>query len=145
MIIGEIQPQFDFPSFTFYVKVESILESAATGKEVSTEGEKEIDQHFKDDLIKPKRITELKMLKNISLDISPVTYGAFKYTISHYKNTFPQTHKLLQQFLVMPATSVTTEQSFSSIRHVKTYLQTTMKQDQLKYLIMDLHLQRQGH
>lgn len=60
MIIGEIQHQFDFPSFTFYVKVESILESAANGKEVSTEGVKEIAQHFKDDLIKPEHITELK-------------------------------------------------------------------------------------
>lgn len=85
------------------------------------------------------------MLKNISLDISPVTYSAFKHTISHYKNIFPQTHKLLQLFLVIPATSATTEQSFSSIRHVKTYLQTTMKQDQLNYLMLDLHLQRQGY
>ena len=34
MIIDENQHQFDSLSFTFYVKVETILESAATRKEV---------------------------------------------------------------------------------------------------------------
>ena len=43
--------------------MESVLESAAAGKEVSTEGVEEIVQHFKDDLIKPDLLTELKMLK----------------------------------------------------------------------------------
>ena len=37
-IIGEIQRRFESPSFTFYIKMESVLESAAAGKEVSTEG-----------------------------------------------------------------------------------------------------------
>ena len=61
--LGEIQRRFESPSFTFYVKIETVLESAAAGKEVSTEGVKEIVQHFKDDLIEPDLLTELKMLK----------------------------------------------------------------------------------
>ena len=135
-IIGEIQRRFESPSFTFYIKMESVLESAAAGKEVSTEGVEEIVQHFKDDLIKPDLLTELKMLKNISPDKIPFTYSAFKGRISHYKSIFPQTCKLLQLLLIMPATSATAERSFSSLRHVKTYLRTTMKQDRLNHLMM---------
>ena len=118
-IIGEIQRRFESPSFTFYIKMESVLESAAARKEVSTEGVEEIVQHFKDDLIKPDLLTELKMLKNISPDKIPFTYSAFKGRISHYKSIFPQTCKLLQLLLIMPATSATAERSFSSLRHVK--------------------------
>ena len=96
----------------------------------------EIVQHFKDDLIKPDLLTELKMPKNISPDKIPFTYSAFKGRISHYKSIFPQTYKLLQLLLIMPATSATAERSFSSLRHVKTYLRTTMKQDRLNHLMM---------
>ena len=136
MITGEIQRRFESPSFTFYAKVESVLESAVTGLDISTEGVKEIVHHFKDDLIEPDLLTELKMLKNISPDRSLFTYSAFKDKISHYRSIFPQTCKLFQLLLVMPATSATAEWSFLSLRHVKTYLRTTMKQNRLNHLMI---------
>ena len=49
MLSSKIECRFESPSFTFYVKMESILESTAVGKDVPTEGVKEIVQHFKDD------------------------------------------------------------------------------------------------
>ena len=104
--------------------------------DISTERVKEIVHHFKDDLIEPDLLTELKMLKNISPDISLFTYNGFKDKIFHNKSIFPQTCKLLQLLLVMQATSATAEQSFSSLRHVKTYLRTTMKQNRLNHLMM---------
>ena len=36
----------------------------------------------------------------------------------------------------MPATSATSELSFSSLRHIETYLRTTMRQDRLNHLMM---------
>ena len=116
--------------------MESTLNNAAVGKEVSTEGVKEIVQHFKDDLIEPDLLTELRMLKNVFADKSPFTFGAFKETIAHYSSIFPQTCRLLQLLLVTPATSATAERSFSSLRHVKTYLRMTMRQDRLNHLMM---------
>ena len=38
---------------------------------------------------------------------------------------------LLQLILVMPATNVTSERSFSSVRRIKAYFRSTMKQDGL--------------
>ena len=41
----------------------------------------------------------------------------------------------------MPATSATNERSFSSLRMVKSYLRTTMKQERLNHLLL-LHIRR---
>ena len=44
--------------------------------------------------------------------------------------------KLLQLLLVVPATSATSEQSFSSLRLLKTFLRTTMSQSCLNHLML---------
>lgn len=41
----------------------------------------------------------------------------------------------MKLLLVMPATNVTSERSFSTLRRIKTYLQTTMSQERLNYLM----------
>ena len=48
---GEIKHRFEWSSFTFYAKVESVLENAAIGKSISTRDVREIVQHFKEDLM----------------------------------------------------------------------------------------------
>ena len=126
-LTGEIECRFESSSFTFYAKVESILEGAAVGKDIPTEDVKEIIQHFKEDLVESDLLTELKMLKNVYCEKS-FTYKEFKEKMALCRSIFPQTCRLLQLLLVMPATSATAERSFSSLRHVKTYLRTTMKQ-----------------
>ena len=135
VLIGEIERRFESSSFTFYAKVESVLENAALGKDISTEVVKEIVQHFKEDLVESDLSTELKMVKNVYCEKS-FAYKEFKEKIILYKSIFPQTSRLLQLLLVMPATSATAERSFSSLRHVKTYLRTTMKQERLNHLMM---------
>ncbi len=47
----------------------------------------------------------------------------------------------MQLILVMPATNASSERSFSALRRLKTYLQTTMKQDHLNYLML-LHVHK---
>jgi len=47
----------------------------------------------------------------------------------------------MQLILVKPATNASSERSFSTLRRVKTYLQTTMKQDHLNYLML-LHIHK---
>ena len=44
--------------------------------------------------------------------------------------------RLLQLILVMPATNVSSERSFSALRRVKSYLRATMKQDRLNHLML---------
>ena len=49
-IVGEIKRRFESPSFSLYTKMESLLQSAAEGKEVSDTLLKEVVDHFIDDL-----------------------------------------------------------------------------------------------
>ena len=48
---------------------------------------------------------------------------------------------LLQLILIMPATNATSEQSFSALRRVKTYLRSTMTQTRLNNLML-LHVHK---
>ena len=144
-LIGEIERCFESPSFTFYAKVESVLEKSAVGKDIVMEDVKDIVQHFKEDLEESELLTELKMVKNMYC-AKIFSYSTFKEKIALYKSIFPQTSRLLQLLLVMPATSATAERSFSSLRHVKTYLRTTMTQERLNHLMMiHVYTQRQEH
>ena len=74
------------------------------------------------------------MLKNAKV---VVTYSIdnTKEKLRKYQELFPQTSRLFQLLLVMPATSATSERSFSSLRRIKTYL-TTMRQERLNHLMM---------
>jgi hypothetical protein len=49
--------------------------------------------------------------------------------------------KVLKLVLVMPATNFTSERSFSTLRRIKTYLRSTMRQDRLNDL-MTLHVHK---
>ena len=59
-----------------------------------------------------------------------------KEKLSVYQELFPQVSKLFRLLLTMPATSATSERSFSSLHNIKTYLCTTMKQERLNHLMM---------
>ena len=52
------------------------------------------------------------------------------------KSYFPKLHGCFSCSLLMLATSATSERSFSSLRHIKTYLRTTMRHDRLNHLMM---------
>ena len=87
-LIGQIERRLGSPSFTLYAKVESVLENATLGKDVSTDDIKEIVQHFKEDLVECDLITELKMVKNVYCEKS-FGYKEFKERIILYKSIFP--------------------------------------------------------
>ena len=82
------------------------------------------------------------MIKN-TMQGNDFSFQILKQKICNYRELFPQTSRLLQLLLVMPATSATCERSFSSLRHTKTYLRTTMKQDRKNHLmILYIHKER---
>ena len=95
----------------------------------------EVFEHFGDDLQRDELTTELSMIKN-AMNGATYSIDNMKESIRKYQELFPQTSRLLQLLLVMPATSATSERSFSSLRHIKTYLRTTMRQDRLNHLMM---------
>ena len=115
--------------------MESLLQSAAEGKEISDTLLKEVVDHFVDDLELLELRTELSLLKNVMASME-FTYPNLKTKVNEYQAILPQLMKLLQLLLVIPATSATSERSFSSLRLVKTFLRTTMNQERLNYLMM---------
>ena len=64
------------------------------------------------------------------------TYTNLRLKVCEYQAIFPQMMKLIQLLLVIPATSATSERSFSSLWLVKTFLRSTMSQERLNYLMM---------
>lgn len=137
---GEIERRYNSPTFALYTKVELILKKAATGESIPPEVLSEVLQHFGDDLQRDELTTELGMLKNVLVG-NEYTIDNMKEKLLKYQELFPQTSRLVQLLLVMPATSATSERSFSSLRHIKTYLRTAMKQERLNHLMM-LHIHK---
>ena len=136
-LIGEIERRFESPTFIlFYSKVEDVLRKAATVENTSTAalGEK-IITHFGDDLEETELRTKLSMLKN-TMQGMIFSIDCFKEKLTPYQTLFLQISKLFRLLLIMPATSATSERSFSSLRHIKTYLRTSMKQERLNHLMM---------
>ena len=132
---GEIERRYSSPAFALYTNVELILRKAATGESIPPEVLSEVFEHFGDDLQRDELTTELGMLKNAMVGAA-YSIDNMKEKIRKYQELFPQISRLLQLLLVMPATSATSERSFSSLRHIKTYLRTTMRQDRLNHLMM---------
>jgi hypothetical protein len=58
------------------------------------------------------------------------------------RSAFSGVWKDLKLLLVLPATNATSERSFSALRHLKTYLRTTMTQEQLNNLMV-LHVHKE--
>ena len=51
--------------------------------------------------------------------------------------------RLTQLILVMPATNAFSEKSFSALRHVKSYLRSTMTQERLNhYMLLNIHKEK---
>ena len=51
------------------------------------------------------------------------------------KDLLSEVLKLMKLILVMPATNTTSERSFSTLKRIKCYLRSTMKQERLNSLI----------
>ena len=116
---------------SLYTDIENLLLSAAKGENTSWCNEIITTMYFKDDLVEPELYTEFSMLKN-AMEGADYSLAALKEKMCTYKAFFPQVTRLVHLLLVIPATSATAERSFSSLRKIKTYLRTTMKQERLK-------------
>ena len=58
-----------------------------------------------------------------------------------WSQMLPQVVKLLRLYLTLPVTSCTAEQSFSSLRRLKTFLRSTLSQPRLNHIAL-LHTHR---
>ena len=142
-ILGEIECRFDSESFELYGKMENILLSAAKGELAScNDNIHDVVHHLNGDLEQSDLIRELALLQNVITGCE-ITYDSLRAKVSEYCCVFPQVLTHLRLLLVIPATSATSERSFSALHLVKTYLRITIKQDRLNHLmILHIHKER---
>ena len=117
-----------------------MFKAAADGHLPNNDTIQEIGDHFGDDLQGEELRVELMMLKN-SFQAMHFTMKNLKDQLLRYQHLFPELCKLFRLLLIMPASSATSERSFSSLRLVKSYLRTTMKQERLNHLLL-LHIHK---
>ena len=150
MIIGCIQNRFNQPGYVLYSSLETLLTKAAKQEEFEADLHK-VCSFYKDDLDEGILNAQLKTFglhfqqqqlsheketgKNSSLTISDIK--SYFGSISHGQTVFfSEVKRVIQLVLVMPATNATSERSFSTLRRVKNYLRSTMKQERLNYMML---------
>ncbi len=86
--------------------------------------------------------THLEIFSHVFYESEKVSFSdilAFFVVVLAKSHLIPQVGKLLMLLLVMPATNVESERSFSALRRIKSYLRTTMSQQRLNHLMI-LHV-----
>ena len=149
LLINCIQERFNQPGYKVYSTLECLLMKACKNEDLEDEL-KFVCSFYKDDLDE----TLLRVqLTTFALHFQQVHGILNKISIFDLKKHFSslsvdqaalldQVVKLVQLILVMPATNATSERSFSALRHVKTYLRSTMLQERLNYLML-LHIHKE--
>ena len=130
--------------------VEALLIDSANGKPVSLL-EKMVKMYERDvDMQKLKLQLQLLQdaIKSVPLDGIRIREVTRIQTIcdvfnkeSSLKKFLTEIHKLLKLYLMIPVTTASSERSFSALKHVKTYLRSSMTQNRLNHCML-LHVHK---
>ena len=144
-----ITGRYDSPDFNLYMQNEQLLLKCVRKEDYKTELETVTD-FYGNDLNKMNLKLQLESLaanfdyEGNAADI--VLSDVIKYFSSmsvRERKWLKEVESLLKLVLVLPATNATSERSFSSLRRIKTYLRSTMKQERLNGLmVMHIHKER---
>ena len=125
--------------------METVLLTAASGKEFDAEFEEVMKLYGCDfDLTNLK--SQLEILKshfsNSSEAVCLSSIKEFLVNLGESRSLLSEVVKLIGLILVMPATNATSECSFSTLKRVKTFLRSSMKQTRLNHLML-LHVHKE--
>jgi len=140
LAVTGIKDRFDQPGYATYSSLESLLLKAANQSDYSVELE-QIVSFYGDDLYKALLEAQLQILSSKYADIPSEV--SLKEILDHLRCLSQDQHALLSQVLylaklimVMPASNAASEQSFSTMRKIKTYLRSTMGQERFNNLMI---------
>ena len=144
---GEIQRRFDQSDIAVISEVETLLLDSAKGTEIPGIPETIAEYfHAKIDLARLK--IQLLMLPDTiktafagsAINVKQVTnvrtIAEALNQSTMVKGILSEVDKLLRAYFTFPVTSATAERSFSSLRRIKTFLRSTMTQQQLNNLFL---------
>ena len=143
LIVQSIKDRFDQPGYKVYRSLEDLVLKAANKLDFSEELAS-VKDVYGTDLDESTLQVQLQILgANIPekmITIFDVRSYLQKITPGE-RSLLSQVVLLMKMILVMPATNATSEQSFSALRRIKTYLRSTMKQERLNSLMV-LHVHK---
>ena len=144
-----ITGRFDSPDFNLYMQNEQLLLKCVRKEGYKTELETVTDFYGNDLNNMNLKLQLESQAANFDYEgnaADKVLSDVIKYFSSmsvRERKWLKEVESLLKLVLVLPATNATSERSFSSLRRIKTYLMSTMKQERLNGLIV-MHIHKES-
>ena len=140
---GEVERRFIQKDLSIVNEVESTLIEYANGnteKGISSNLETYLKDEFELERLKIQLLMLPDAIKASSVGIKKVsnvqTIASVMNESPIYKGMLLEINKLLKLYLTFPVTTSTAERSFSSLRHIKTYLRSTMTSCRMNNLFL---------
>ena len=141
LVYGELERRF---GFQLMQSLETLLIKAANG-EVSKPDESLLT-YLEGDIDRERFVIQLSMVADMiknAFQHSPIKSVTNVRTIAEgmnqseiFKRMLGEIHKVLKIYFTFPVTTATAEQSFSSLKRIKTFLRNSMTQSRLNNLFM---------
>ena len=143
LAINSIRDRFDQPGYAMYRKLEDLLLNVCQRREYRDELQYVCDLYQELDVsLLDVQLQSLQGQFVESDEFSIKACISFLQGLSPSARTYySEVVKVVQLILVMPATNACSERSFSTMRRIKSYLRSTMRQDRLNHL-MTLHISK---
>ncbi|KAJ8896194.1 hypothetical protein PR048_001537 [Dryococelus australis] len=138
-IKGEIESRFQHPGVAIYKAFVNVLVKSSNGEVENIRDQVlQICEPFKGDLNVERFTRQLAMLTELTAGRK---INNVHDVLDSIRREQPQTRRLFSEVctcfklpLVLPATSATAERTFSALRHLKTWLRSTMTQERLNHI-----------
>ena len=141
-----IKDRFDQPGYRVYSKLETLLLNAVNGVTLDEDCFSEMMDLYTSDFDSFLLKSQLQILQtkfsNMPKPVRVSSILEFLIGLSQSQSLLSEVVKLMKLILVMPATNSTSEHSFSALKHVKTYLRSSMTQSRLNHLMI-LHMHKE--
>ena len=145
LAVNCIKSRFDQPGYAMYKNLETLLVTAANGKDYG-DCFKLVTDFYGTDLSHSRLRAQLEILAtHFHNNDGSVSFrdikSYFQDLTTSTRTLFSEVVTLMQLVLVLPATNASSERSFSAMRRVKNYLRSTMGQQRFNHLMV-LHVHK---
>ncbi|XP_038055179.1 uncharacterized protein LOC119727383 [Patiria miniata] len=137
LAVTSITDRFEQPDFKIYSHCEQLLLLAMSGADYQTELTTVV-QFFNEDFTEEMLKAHLQLLKGSVSSCQMISELVKECQQLHpgQRDLMSEVIKLIKLLPTAPATNATSERSFSTLRRIKTYLRSTMKQTRLNHLMI---------
>ena len=149
LMSAELEQRFHCQHIPSVIALEKTMLNAANGSEFHNEITLLEDTCFKNDIQWDDLKRHLPLLPDIIKQFDPQikrvtsveTICQAMASNSVYQTMLPSVHLLLRLYMTLPISSATSERTFSAMKHLMTYLRSTMREKRLNHCLL-LHVHK---